>query len=69
MNKVSNSQSGLNVTVGDLEVRRMAFGAMQFHPAKAFWRASRQRRRAGAVLSIVESGVNFIDTADARAKY
>jgi pyridoxine 4-dehydrogenase len=49
---------------GDLEVRRLAFGAMRI-TGQGIWGPPADREEAKAVLRrAVELGVNFIDTAD-----
>ncbi len=57
---------GGNITIGgDLTVRRLGFGAMRI-TGEGIW--GEPKDRAGAVRlmrHVVESGVNFIDTADA----
>lgn len=51
------------IKLGDLEVRRMGFGAMQL-PGKGAWGEPKDPAAARAVLRrAVELGINFIDTA------
>jgi len=51
------------VRIGDLEVRRMGYGAMRL-PGKDVWGEPDDPARARAVLRrAVELGINFIDTA------
>jgi aryl-alcohol dehydrogenase-like predicted oxidoreductase len=53
------------VTLGDLTVNRMAFGAMRL-TGQGIWGEPADREEAKAVLrSAVELGVNLIDTSDA----
>ena len=51
------------IRLGDLEVRRLGFGAMRL-PGKDVWGAPDDPERARQVLRrAVDLGVNFIDTA------
>jgi len=51
------------IKLGDLEVRRLGFGAMQL-PGKEVWGEPEDPARARAVLArAIELGVNFIDSA------
>jgi pyridoxine 4-dehydrogenase len=51
------------IKLGDLEVRRLGFGAMRL-PGKDVWGEPEDPARARAVLSrAIELGVNFIDSA------
>src|ERR1700734_3481604 len=51
-------------TLGDLNVRRMGFGAMRI-TGKGIWGPPKDKAEAISVLRrAVELGVNFIDTAD-----
>jgi pyridoxine 4-dehydrogenase len=51
------------VKLGDLEVRRLGFGAMRL-PGKDVWGEPEDPARARAVLRrVVELGINFIDSA------
>jgi len=51
------------IRLGDLEVRRLGFGAMRL-PGKEVWGEPEDPARARAVLArAIELGVNFIDTA------
>ncbi len=51
------------IKLGDLEVRRLGFGAMQL-PGKEVWGEPDDPGRARAVLRrVVELGINFIDTS------
>jgi aryl-alcohol dehydrogenase-like predicted oxidoreductase len=51
------------IRLGDLEVRRLGFGAMQL-PGKDVWGEPRDPARARAVVRrVVELGINFIDTS------
>jgi pyridoxine 4-dehydrogenase len=58
-------EKGMSVTIGnDLTVRRFGFGAMRL-TGPGIWGEPRDRKAALALLRrVVESGVNFIDTAD-----
>ncbi len=50
---------------GDLQVRRLGFGAMRIC-GKGAWHWPKDRQRVGKVLArVAELGINFIDTADA----
>ena len=52
------------ITLGDLTVNRMGFGAMRL-TGKGIWGEPRDRAEAVRVLRrAVELGVDFIDTAD-----
>jgi aryl-alcohol dehydrogenase-like predicted oxidoreductase len=58
------SAAGTLTLGGDLEVRRLGFGAMRI-TGEGIWGAPADREEAKAVLRrAVELGVNFIDTAD-----
>jgi len=51
------------IRLGDLEVRRLGFGAMRL-PGKDVWGEPEDPRRARAVLKrVVELGINFIDSS------
>lgn len=51
------------IRLGDLEVRRLGYGAMQL-PGEGVWGEPKDPERARAVLRrVVELGVNLIDTA------
>ena len=51
------------IRLGDLEVKRLGFGAMRL-PGKDVWGEPDDRDRAKAVLrKVVDLGVNFIDTS------
>jgi pyridoxine 4-dehydrogenase len=51
------------IRLGDLEVRRLGFGAMRL-PGKDVWGEPEDPARARAVLRrVVELGINFIDTS------
>jgi pyridoxine 4-dehydrogenase len=58
-------EKGMSVAIGnDLSVRRFGFGAMRL-TGRGIWGEPRDRKAALALLRrVVESGVNFIDTAD-----
>lgn len=58
-------EDGMTVGIGnDLTVRRFGFGAMRL-TGPGIWGEPRNRKAAIALLRrVVESGVNFIDTAD-----
>src|SRR5215470_999960 len=59
----STSLAG-NVSLGELSVHRLGFGAMRL-TGEGIWGPPRNRAEAIAVLRrAVELGVNFIDTAD-----
>ncbi len=61
---VSGSKSGGTVTLGELTVHRLGYGAMRLTGA-GVWGPPKDRAGALAVLRrAVELGVNFIDTAD-----
>src|SRR6266550_2927936 len=58
------SAAGILTLGGDLEVRRLGFGAMRI-TGEGIWGPPADREGAKAVLRrAVELGVNFIDTAD-----
>jgi len=62
---ITAAQSGTFTLGGDLRVHRMGFGAMRI-TGKGIWGEPADPQQARAVLRrAVESGVNFIDTADA----
>ena len=51
------------IRLGDLEVRRLGFGAMRL-PGKDVWGEPEDPARARAVLKrVVELGMNFIDSS------
>lgn len=53
-----------NITLGDLNVRRLGFGAMRI-TGKGIWGPPEDPEAAKALLrKVVDGGVNFIDTAD-----
>jgi pyridoxine 4-dehydrogenase len=59
------SAAGALTLGGELEVRRLGFGAMRI-TGEGIWGPPADRQEAGAVLRrAVELGVDFIDTADA----
>ena len=59
------SAAGTLTLGGELEVRRLGFGAMRI-TGEGIWGPPADREEAKAVLRrAVELGVNFIDTADA----
>jgi pyridoxine 4-dehydrogenase len=62
---MSNAATAGTVDVGgDLTVNRLGYGAMRI-TGKGIWGAPKSREQAVAVLRhAVDSGVNFIDTAD-----
>ena len=63
MAAVGAAQAG-NITIGDLNVRRLGFGAMRI-TGDGIWGPPADPEAAKALLHrVVEGGVNFIDTAD-----
>jgi pyridoxine 4-dehydrogenase len=63
MSKITASAAG-TVTLGDLTVNRMGYGAMRL-PGDGVWGEPKDPQRARRVLQrAVELDVNFIDTAD-----
>jgi pyridoxine 4-dehydrogenase len=63
MAQVTAAHAG-NVTLGDLNVRRLGFGAMRV-TGEGIWGPPEDPEGAKALLRrVVDSGVNFIDTAD-----
>ena len=65
MNAVTDANLAGTLTVGDLQVNRLGFGAMRI-TGPGIWGAPRDPAEARKVLRrAVELGVNFIDTADA----
>ncbi len=68
---INTSRSlGGDITIGgDLTVRRMGFGAMRI-TGEGIWGPPKDRSGALKLLRhVVESGVNFIDTADSYGPY
>jgi pyridoxine 4-dehydrogenase len=58
------SAAGTLTLGGELEVHRLAFGAMRI-TGEGIWGPPADRQEAGALLRrALELGVNFIDTAD-----
>jgi len=54
------------VSIGDLTVNRMGFGAMRITGEPGFWGEPDDLRQARTLLHrVIKLGVNFIDTADA----
>ena len=63
MSKITASAAG-TITLGDLTVNRMGYGAMRL-PGEGVWGEPKDPERARRVLQrAVELDVNFIDTAD-----
>jgi len=61
----ANAAAAGSMTVGDLTVHRLGFGAMRI-TGNGVWGAPKDPQAARAVLRrAIELGVNFIDTADA----
>jgi pyridoxine 4-dehydrogenase len=63
MAEVTAARAG-NITLGDLNVRRLGFGAMRI-TGEGIWGPPEDPEGARALLRrVAEGGVNFIDTAD-----
>jgi pyridoxine 4-dehydrogenase len=63
MNDAGFAVSPATIRLGDLEVRRLGFGAMRL-PGKDVWGEPEDPARARAVLKrVVELGMNFIDSS------
>lgn len=63
MNDVGFALSPATIRLGDLEVRRLGFGAMRL-PGKDVWGEPDDPARARAVLKrVIELGINFIDSS------
>jgi aryl-alcohol dehydrogenase-like predicted oxidoreductase len=59
----SFASSPATICLGDLEVRRLGFGAMRL-PGKDVWGEPEDPARAGAVLRrLLDLGINFIDSS------
>src|SRR5579859_1736149 len=62
LKKLDASRAG-TVTLGDITISRMAFGAMQL-PGPGVWGGPRDPQEARRVLRrAVELGINYLDTA------
>jgi pyridoxine 4-dehydrogenase len=64
MNHTPNAGAAGTITVGDLRVNRLGFGAMRL-TGPGIWGEPKDPQEAGRVLRrALELGVDFIDTAD-----